>query len=89
MRGRRFPWPQLVPSYTWAPTYSDSMVDHELPPSWHTRGSAEANLAATTLLVTLPQLSTARLREQGTLPAKLWALAHLFADTILTMNAGQ
>jgi geranylgeranyl diphosphate synthase type I len=65
------------------------MLDHELPPSWQTRDSSEANLAATTLLATLPQLSIARLRERGTPPAKLWALAHLFADTLLTMSAGQ
>jgi geranylgeranyl diphosphate synthase type I len=67
----------------------DSMLDQELPPSWHARGLAEANLAAATLLAALPQLSIARLREQGTPPAKLWALAHLFADTLLTMSAGQ
>lgn len=65
----------------------DSILDHELPPSWHTRDPAEAKLAATTLLATLPQLSIARL--QGTPPAKLWALAHLFAGTLLTMSAGQ
>jgi geranylgeranyl diphosphate synthase type I len=67
----------------------DSILDHELPRSWHTRDVAEANLAATTLLATLPQLSITRLREQGTPPAKLWALACLFADTLLTMSAGQ
>ncbi len=68
---------------------SDSIADRELPPSWHTRGSAEANLAAATLLAALPQLSIARLQEQGTPPARLWALAHLFAGTLLTMSAGQ
>ncbi len=67
----------------------DSMLDQELPPPWHARGSSEANLAATTLLASLPQLSIAHLREQGTPPAKLWALAHLFADTLLAMSAGQ
>jgi geranylgeranyl diphosphate synthase type I len=67
----------------------DSITDHELPPSWRARGSAEANLAATTLLAALPHLSIARLQEQGTPQAKLWALAHLFADTLLTMSAGQ
>src|SRR5215218_9059497 len=67
----------------------DSVLDQELPPSWHTRGSSEANLAATTLLASLPQLSIAHLREQGTPPAKLWALAHLFAETLLAMSAGQ
>jgi geranylgeranyl diphosphate synthase, type I len=67
----------------------DSILDQELPPSWHPRGSAEANLAAATLLAALPQLSIARLQEQGTPPAKLWALANLFADTLLTMSAGQ
>jgi hypothetical protein len=35
----------------------DSTLDHELPPSWHTHDSAEVNLAATTLLAALPQLS--------------------------------
>ncbi len=67
----------------------DSILDHELPPSWLTRDSADANLAATTLLATLPQLSIARLQEQGTPPARLWALAYLFADTLLTMTAGE
>jgi geranylgeranyl diphosphate synthase type I len=67
----------------------DSMLDHELPPSWQARGSAEANLAATTLLAALPHLSIARLQERGTPPAKLLALAHLFADTLVTMSAGQ
>jgi geranylgeranyl diphosphate synthase type I len=67
----------------------DNLFDRELPPAWHTRESAEANLAATTLLAALPQLSIARLREQGTPPARLWALAHLFAQTLLTMSAGE
>jgi geranylgeranyl diphosphate synthase, type I len=67
----------------------DSMIDDELPPPWHIRDSAEAYLTAATLLGALPQLSIARLREQGTPPARLWRLAHLFADTVLTMNAGQ
>jgi geranylgeranyl pyrophosphate synthase len=67
----------------------DSMLDHELPPSWHTRDTAEVNLAATTLLAALPQLSIARLREEGTPPARLWALAYLFADIVLELNAGQ
>jgi geranylgeranyl pyrophosphate synthase len=67
----------------------DNLLDHELPPAWHARGPAEANLAATTLLATLPQLSIARLREKGTPPTRLWALAHLFSETLLTMSAGE
>jgi geranylgeranyl diphosphate synthase, type I len=67
----------------------DSILDDELPPSWHARDSSEASLAATTLLGALPQLSIARLQQQGTPPATLWSLAHLFADTGLTMGAGQ
>jgi len=67
----------------------DSMLDHELEPPWHTRGPAETNLAAATLLAALPQLSIAYLRERGTPPARLWTLAQLFADTLLTMSAGQ
>ena len=67
----------------------DSILDHELPPSWQGRDSSQASLAATTLLGALPQLSIARLREQGTPPEKLWTLAHLFADYGLTMGAGQ
>jgi len=67
----------------------DSILDHELPPYWRTRDSAEVNLAATTLLAALPQLSIALLREEGTPPARLWALAYLFADTVLELNAGQ
>src|SRR5215208_8483604 len=67
----------------------DDLLDRELLPPWHARGAAEANLAAATLLAALPQLSIARLQEQGTPPAKLWSLARLFADTLLTMSAGQ
>jgi geranylgeranyl diphosphate synthase, type I len=66
----------------------DSVIDHELPPPWHVRDSAEINLTVNTLVGALPQLSIARLRE-GTPPARLWALARLLADTILTINAGQ
>ena len=67
----------------------DSILDHELPPYWHTCDPAEVNLTATTLMATLPQLSIARLQEQGTPPARLWALAHHFADTLQTMIAGE
>ena len=67
----------------------DSVIDHELPPPWRIYDSAEVILTATTLLGALPQLAIARLQEQGTPPVRLWALAHLFADTVLTMNAGQ
>jgi geranylgeranyl pyrophosphate synthase len=67
----------------------DSMLDHELPRSWHTRDSAEINLTATTLFAALPYFSISHLREQGTSPAKCWTLSHLFADTLLTMSAGQ
>jgi geranylgeranyl diphosphate synthase, type I len=66
----------------------DSVIDRELPPPWDARDPAEANLAAATLLGALPQLSIARLRE-GTPPARLWALAELFADALLEINAGQ
>ena len=67
----------------------DSILDHELPPFWHTRDSAEVNLTATTLMATLPQLSIAHLQRQGTPPARLWALAHHFADTLQLMIAGE
>ncbi len=67
----------------------DSILDHELPPSWQVRDPSEASLAATTLLGALPQLSIARLQERGTPPEKLWTLAHLFADYGLRMGAGQ
>jgi hypothetical protein len=67
----------------------DSVVDHELPPPWHDRDSSQAILAATTLLGALPELSIARLQENGMPAAQLWALAHLFAKTGLKMGAGQ
>ena len=67
----------------------DSILDHELPPYWHTCDPAEVNLTATTLMATLPQLSIAHLQEQGTPPARLWTLAHHFADTLQTMIAGE
>lgn len=67
----------------------DNLIDDELPPSWHARDPAEPSLAATTLLAALPQLALARLREQGTPSAQLWGLTHLFAETLLTMSAGE
>ena len=67
----------------------DSILDHELPPSWQAREPSEASLAATTLLGALPQLAIARLQERGTPPERLWTLAHLFADYGLRMGAGQ
>ena len=67
----------------------DNLIDHELPPEWNTRDPAEASLAATTLLAALPQIAVARLRDQGTPPARLWALSHRFAETLLTMSAGE
>jgi geranylgeranyl pyrophosphate synthase len=67
----------------------DNLIDDELPASWHARDPAEASLAATTLLAALPQLALARLRERGTPPARIWDLAHLFAETLLTMSAGE
>jgi len=67
----------------------DSLLDHELPPYWHSRDPAEVSLTATTLMATLPQLSIAHLQDQGTPPARLWALAHLFAGTLQTMIAGE
>jgi geranylgeranyl diphosphate synthase, type I len=67
----------------------DSILDDELPSYWRTYDSAEVNLAATTLLAALPQLSIALLQEEGTAPAKLWALVCLFADTVLELNTGQ
>ena len=67
----------------------DSVLDRELPPSWQARGPAEAELAANAFLASLPQLSLAQLREEGTSSARLWALTRLFADTLLTMSAGQ
>jgi geranylgeranyl pyrophosphate synthase len=67
----------------------DNLIDHELPPEWSTRDPAEANLAASTMLAALPQLALARLREQGTSSARLWELSHRFAETLLTMSAGE
>jgi geranylgeranyl diphosphate synthase type I len=67
----------------------DNLIDHELPSSWDSRDPAEGNLAATTLLAAVPQLSVARLRERGTPLARLWALTQLFAETLLTMSAGE
>src|SRR5215218_4046152 len=67
----------------------DNVADRELAEHWRTHDPTEANLAAATLLATLPQLSVAQLQERGVPPARLWALAHLFAETLLTMSAGQ
>jgi hypothetical protein len=67
----------------------DSILDHELPPSWQAREPSETSLAATTLLGALPQLSIARLQESGTPSERLWTLALLFADYGLGMGAGQ
>lgn len=67
----------------------DNIIDDELPAGWDARDPAEANLAATTLLAAVPQLAVARLGYQGTPPARLWTLVHLFARTLLTMSAGE
>ena len=67
----------------------DSVHDQELPSSWRARDPVEAELAASTLLAALPELSLARLEKQRTPPGKLWQLARLFADTLLKMSAGQ
>lgn len=67
----------------------DSVLDNELPPAWQGHSTAQIHLTATTLLATLPQLSIARLQERGASPTKLWTLAQAFAETLLTMGAGQ
>jgi len=67
----------------------DNFIDDELSSSWDTRDPAEASLAATTLLAAAPQIAVARLREHGVPPERLWELAHLFAETLLTMSAGE
>jgi geranylgeranyl pyrophosphate synthase len=67
----------------------DNLIDEELSSSWKTRDPAEASLAATTLLAAAPQIAIARLREHGVPPERLWELAHLFAETLLTMSAGE
>jgi len=67
----------------------DNLLDDELPSVWRRRDPAEAYLAATTLLAVAPQLSIARLREQGKPPGRLWELSHLFARSLLTMSAGE
>ena len=67
----------------------DNLIDDELSSSWDTRDPAEASLAATTLLAAAPQIAVARLRERGVPPERLWELAHLFAETLLTMSAGE
>ena len=67
----------------------DNLIDDELSSSWDTRDPAEASLAATTLLAAAPQIAVARLREHGVPPERLWELAHLFAETLLTMSAGE
>jgi len=67
----------------------DNLIDDELSSSWDTRDPSEASLAATTLLAAAPQIAVARLREHGVPPEHLWELAHLFAETLLTMSAGE
>ena len=67
----------------------DSILDRELPSSGPVNDPSSANLAATALLGSLPQLSLDRLRQQGAPPERLWDLARLFADTLTTVMAGQ
>jgi len=67
----------------------DNLIDNELSSTWDTRDPAEASLAATTLLAAAPQIAVARLREHGVPPERLWELAHHFAETLLTMSAGE
>jgi geranylgeranyl diphosphate synthase type I len=67
----------------------DNFLDQELPSFWRPRGPAEASLVATVLAGSIPQLCVARLEQEGASPDTLWALARLFADTLLTVTAGQ
>ena len=67
----------------------DNLIDEELSSNWETRDPAEASLAATTLLAAAPQIAIARLREHGVPPERLWELTYLFAETLLTMSAGE
>src|SRR5215204_1930901 len=67
----------------------DNLVDEDLSSDWDARDPGEAYLAATTLLAAAPQLALDRLREDGIPPDRLWTLAHLFAETLLTMSAGE
>lgn len=67
----------------------DSILDRELPSSGPVNDPSSANLAATTLLGSLPQLSIAHLRQQGAPPYRLWVLTRLFADTLAAVMAGQ
>ncbi len=67
----------------------DNLIDDELSSKWRARDPAEANLAAATLLAAVPQLAIARLQKQEIPVARLWALANLFAETLLTMSAGE
>ena len=67
----------------------DSILDNELEAFWRARGPGSADLASASLFGPLPQLSLDRLREQGTPPETLWALARQFADALMAVMAGQ
>lgn len=67
----------------------DNLADHELPARWRAWDPALANLAAATYLSALPQISLARLADNGAPAERLWALVHLFAGGLLAMSAGQ
>ena len=67
----------------------DNLADEELPDRWLPYHPSQANLAAATYLAALPQLSLARLVEREVPPQKVWSLSRLFAETLLTMSAGQ
>ncbi len=67
----------------------DNLADDELPTRWLGRGPQEVSLVAATYLSALPGLALARLGERGAPPEKLAELSRLFAQTLLTMSAGQ
>lgn len=67
----------------------DNLIDDELPPAWQAHQPAEALLAATTLLAAGPELALARLHSERTSETKRLALTRLFAETLLTMSAGE
>ena len=87
--GPAFPVAAACAGWSLGVDLQDSILDRELPLSGPVNDPASANLAATALLGSLPQLSLDRLRQRGAPPERLWSLTRIFADALATVMAGQ
>jgi geranylgeranyl pyrophosphate synthase len=67
----------------------DNLMDDELPERWRERGSAEAMLAATTMLAALSRTALERIDPRRIPEARIHRVERMLTETLLTMSAGQ